>query len=251
MHNEDFYKWYRGTTLHEWEQYITHPKLNKIVGVSKYHIDEHLKPKFNALGYTPQQLTTYIHSIDNAIDLNDYKNRSFQGKIKNRIIWSSTPDRGLNLLLDNWVHWKQQVPDLSLEICCPPYGVNWMNRNVDDLEDVNWQGARCPNDLKKEIAKAEYWVYASDYTETYCITALEMMMGRVKLIHNGTGNLGALIGDTRGTMIEGLDADKIIQAIVNDNNDPKPMSDKAVVANTFAMEQNWNTRVDEWIELIK
>jgi hypothetical protein len=126
-----------------------------------------------------------------------------------------------------------------------------MNRNVDDLEDVNWQGARCPNDLKKEIAKAEYWIYASDYTETYCITALEMMMGRVKLIHNGTGNLGALIGDTRGTMIEGLDADKIIQTIVNDNNDPKPMSDKAAVANTFAMEQNWNTRVDEWIELIK
>jgi hypothetical protein len=251
MHNEDFYKWYRGTTLHEWEQYITHPKLNKIIGVSKYHIDEHLKPKFKALGYTPQQLTTYIHSIDNAIDLNDYKNRSYQGKIKNRIIWSSTPDRGLNLLLDNWVHWKQQVPDLSLEICCPPYGVNWMNRNVDDLEDVNWQGARCPNDLKKEIAKAEYWIYASDYTETYCITALEMMMGRVKLIHNGTGNLGALIGDTRGTMIEGLDADKIIQTIVNDNNDPKPMSDKAAVANTFAMEQNWNTRVDEWIELIK
>lgn len=251
MHNEDFYTWYKGNKLHNWEQYLTHPKLEKIVGVSKYHVDEILKPRFKALGYTPSQLTTYIHSIDNAIDLNDYKNRSYQGKIKNRIIWSSTPDRGLELLLDNWAHWKSIVPDLSLEICCPPYGVNWMKRDVSKLEDVNWQGNRCPNDLKTEIAKAEYWIYCSNYTETYCITALEMMMGRVKLIHNGTGNLGALIGDTRGTMIEGLDANNIIQTIVSDNNNPKPMSDKVAVANRFAMEQNWDTRVNEWIDLIK
>jgi hypothetical protein len=51
-------------------------------------------------------------------------------------------------------------------------------------------------------------------------------------------------------MIEGLDANNIIQTIVSDNNNPKPMSDKVAVANRFAMEQNWNTRVDEWIDLI-
>ena len=97
MHNEYFYKWHRGNELHEWEQYLTHPKLKKIIGVSQYHIDEHIKPLFETLGYTPQQINTYIHSIDNAIDLNDYKNQNRVDKIKNRIIWTSSPDRGVKI----------------------------------------------------------------------------------------------------------------------------------------------------------
>jgi hypothetical protein len=66
IHNEDFYRWYRGSEMEDVKQYLNHPKLNKIVGVSKYH-SEILRNRFKAFYDTPQQLNTYIHSIDNAI----------------------------------------------------------------------------------------------------------------------------------------------------------------------------------------
>jgi len=249
MHNEYFYKWHRGKKLYEWEKYLTHPKLEKIVGVSNYHINEHIKPLFETLGYTPQQINTYIHSIDNAIDLNDYNIDIRVDKIKNRLIWTSSPDRGLKLILDNWDDWRQQIPDLTLEICCPPYAVNWFGFDVDKLEGVNWQGNRCPNDLKREIQKAEYWVYASNYTETYCISALEMMLGNVKIITNGAGNIKNLVNDKRGTIV-GIDADEIIKTIVDDNNNPGKLTSKLAHAYAFARHQNWGIRVKEWMELI-
>ena len=249
MHNEYFYKWHRGKKLYEWEKYLTHPKLEIIVGVSNYHINEHIKPLFETLGYTPQQINTYIHSIDNAIDLNDYNIDIRVDKIKNRLIWTSSPDRGLQLILDNWDDWRQQIPDLTLEICCPPYAVNWFGFDVDKLEGVNWQGNRCPNDLKREIQKAEYWVYASNYTETYCISALEMMLGNVKIITNGAGNIKNLVNDKRGTIV-GIDADEIIKTIVDDNNNPGKLTSKLAHAYAFARHQNWGIRVKEWMELI-
>ena len=249
MHNEYFYKWHRGNELHEWEQYLTHPKLKKIIGVSQYHIDEHIKPLFETLGYTPQQINTYIHSIDNAIDLNDYKNQNRVDKIKNRIIWTSSPDRGLKLILDNWNDWKVKVPDLTLEICCPPYAVDWFKEDIANLDGVNWQGNRCPNDLKQEILEAEYWIYASNYTETYCISALEMMMGNVKIITNGTGNLKNLVNDKRGTIVE-INADEIIETIVDDNNNPGKLTSKLAHAYAFARNQNWDVRVKEWLNII-
>ena len=250
MHNEDFYTWHRGNAMEDDEVNKWLSKIDKIIGVSNYHINEHIKPKFKALGYTPQRINTYIQSIDNAIDLNDYANRKKADKIKNRIIWTSSPDRGLKLILDNWLEWKQKVPNLSLEICCPPYAVNWFDFDIDELPDVNWQGNRCPNDLKDEVFKAEYWVYSSDYTETYCITALEMMMGGVKIITNGTGNLKNLVTEDRGTLV-GNNANEIIGVIMNDNLNPDPMTEKTINAFKFAMEQNWNVRIQEWLNLIK
>ena len=250
MHNEDFYRWYRGKELKNWKQYFKHDKLEKIVGVSQYHIDEHLKPRFKALGYTSQLDHTYIQFIHNAIDLNDYKNREQANKIKDRIIWTSSPDRGLKLILDNWLDWKQKVPQLSLEICCPPYAVDWFDFNINELPDVNWQGNRCPKDLKTEIDKAEYWIYSSDYTETYCITALEMMMGRVKIITNGAGNIKNLVTQDRGTLV-GNNANEIIEAIIMDKINPEIATGKLDNAYEFAAGENWNVRVQEWLNLIK
>ena len=67
--------------------------------------------------------------------------------------------------------------------------------------------------------KAEYWIYQSDYLETYCITALEMMMARVKIITNGTGNIINLMnGGDNGTIIDN-NPDTIIDTLKNDIDD--------------------------------
>ena len=261
MHNEDYYPWYKGSELHEYKSYFKHPKLKAIIGVSKFHaniLKENASKLFN---YTPQEANTYIRSIDNAIDLDDYtewKNEPIEidtdNKVKGRIIWSSSPDRGLGMILRNWKDWKAKRPDLSLVVCSPPYSVDWLDKaTLDGLKDVEWKANLCPLDLKREIAKAEYWIYCSDYVETYCISALEMMMGKVKIMTTGTGNIMNLIGSGDRGEICTMDPDSVINDLLNDINKPlynTRQTNKVNKAATWARNENWDNRVNEWIKMI-
>lgn len=261
MHNEDYYKWYKGEELNEYKSYFKHPKLKAIIGVSKFHaniLKENASKLFN---YTPQEANTYIRSIDNAIDLDDYtewKNVPIEidtdNKVKGRIIWSSSPDRGLEMILRNWSDWKAKRPDLSLVVCSPPYSVNWLDKKLlDGLKDVEWKANLCPLDLKREIAKAEYWIYCSDYVETYCISALEMMMGKVKIMTTGTGNIMSLIGSGDRGEICTMDPDSVINDLLNDINKPlynTRQTNKVDKALRWATRENWDNRVNEWIKMI-
>ena len=261
MHNEDYYKWYKGEELNEYKSYFKHPKLKAIIGVSKFHaniLKENASKLFN---YTPQEANTYIRSIDNAIDLDDYtewKNVPIEidtdNKVKGRVIWSSSPDRGLEMILRNWSDWKAKRPDLSLVVCSPPYSVNWLDKKLlDGLKDVEWKANLCPLDLKREIAKAEYWIYCSDYVETYCISALEMMMGKVKIMTTGTGNIMSLIGSGDRGEICDMNPDTVINNLLNDINKPlynTRQTNKVDKALRWATRENWDNRVNEWIKMI-
>jgi glycosyltransferase involved in cell wall biosynthesis len=253
MHNEYFYKWYRGDELKNWSSYFQDTRLKGIVGVSKFHKEYLTNNQTKLFKHSDQQLPPIL-SIDNAIDLNDYNNVPPQDKIKGRIIWSSSPDRGLDLILSNWNEWKELRPDLSLVICSPPYSSKWFDHDISQLKDVMWLGALNPADLKIEQLRAEYWVYASDYLETYCITALEMMMARVKILTNGTGNIKHLINKgTRGELID-TNPDLIIETLLKDIQSPEFHSNwiwKTEEAYMWARNQNWENRVDEWLSLIQ
>ena len=261
MHNEDYYKWYKGEELNEYKSYFKHPKLKAIIGVSKFHANILKENASKLFDYTPHEAHTYIRSIDNAIDLDDYtewKNEPIEidtdNKVKGRIIWSSSPDRGLDMILSNWSDWKAKRPDLSLVVCSPPYSVDWLDKKMlKGLKDVEWKANLCPLDLKREIAKAEYWIYCSDYVETYCISALEMMVGKVKIMTTGTGNIMNLIGNGDRGEICTMDPDTVINDLLNDINKPiynTRQTNKVNKALRWAKNENWDNRVNEWIEMI-
>jgi len=261
MHNEDYYKWYKGEELNEYKSYFKHPKLKAIIGVSKFHANILKENASKLFDYTPQEANTYIRSIDNAIDLDDYtewKSEPIEidtdNKVKGRVIWSSSPDRGLEMILRNWSDWKAKRPDLSLVVCSPPYSVNWLDKKtLKGLKDVEWKANLCPLDLKREIAKAEYWIYCSDYVETYCISALEMMMGKVKIMTTGTGNIMSLIGSGDRGEICTMDPDSVINDLLNDINKPlynTRQTNKVKKALRWAKNENWDNRVNEWIKMI-
>ena len=254
IHNEYFYKWYRGAELEEWKKYLHYPNFTKVVGVSKFHEEILKKESISLFNYTPFESQQYIHSIDNAIDTNEYTN-SLNNKIKGRIIWSSSPDRGLQLILDNWNKWKEKRSDLSLVICSPPYSKDWFKTDISNLQDVEWLGSLSPKELREQQSKAEYWIYISDYLETYCLTALEMMIQKVKIITNGAGNIKNLIDDgERGIMMDEINPDLILEYLIGDTKN-KLLSYRwgTMVENAYewAKEQSWDKRVYEWVELIQ
>lgn len=251
LHNDDgWYNWYRGKVMKDDEVNEALSQVDKFVCVSEFHVDI-IKDKLKAFGYTPHDSTTYIQSIDNAIDLDDWNNIK-ASKIKGRIIWSSSPDRGLKTILDNWSDLKQARPELTLTIACPPYASDW-DAGLIKQDGIEYLGALSPKRLKEEQYKAEYWIYQSEYLETYCITAVEMMISNTKLLTNGGGNIKNIIGmGERGMLINNNPA-TIKEMLIRDTTDrtfARLWSNKTIVAREWAIKQTWNNRVTEWLSLI-
>lgn len=104
-----------------------------------------------------------------------------------KIIYASSPDRGLELILNNWFRITERVPSAELHVF---YGFN----NVEELArrvggwyaeypgkllslmnqpGVKFRGRMNQNDLYKEWFSSNIWWYPSDWPETSCITCMD------------------------------------------------------------------------------
>lgn len=140
------------------------------------------------------QLEGRIYKSSNGI-----RSTLIREKIKNntairkpkRIIYSSSPDRGLELILDNFWRITEKHPDVKLDVY---YGFNNLKviaeRNQDirlqklylklikkqqELKEwVTFHGRINQNQLYNEMLTSSVWFYPSDWPETSCITCMEM-----------------------------------------------------------------------------
>jgi len=112
-------------------------------------------------------------------------------RIPKRVIYSSSPDRGLEFILENWFRVIERHPDAKLEVF---YGFDNLlkiaNTNKDQKrinlynkiitlaakypESVTLNGRIPQNQLYNEMLKSSIWWYPSDWPETSCITSMEM-----------------------------------------------------------------------------
>ena len=248
MHNDEYYNWYRGVTMPKWKRYFN--DIDCVVGVSQFHANI-LKEKANELfGYVNHDLNTYIRGIDNALDERDWANYK-HNKIKSRFIWSSGPERGLDTILNNWDKIKSVLPDATLSVCSPPYAEFWSDRDYSGLDGVTWVGSLNHYDLRNEISKAEYWLYSSKYLETYCITALEMLRGKVKIITNKTGNIGNVVQNWGEDIVTVEDIIHTLELDKTDKAFSYNWQSRLIEGQQYAQRQDWDVRVHEWLNLFK
>ena len=103
-------------------------------------------------------------------------------------IFASSPDRGLDTLLEVWPDVVSAVPDAKLNIY---YGFNeWFNRRyVGDTKMLEWRswaedymanepsinyiGRVGQSELSKAFAEAGVWAYPTEFGEISCITAMK------------------------------------------------------------------------------
>ena len=135
----------------------------------------------------------------NAFDEDIYNSKLREiEKIKNRAIYCSAPDRGLNLLLDMWQEIKQKVPDASLVVTgsYSLWGISdeENERIFEDiysleLEDV-YLFKRIPKlELAKLQAESEVMLYPTNFNEMFCISALECLASGTPIITSKRGAL--------------------------------------------------------------
>jgi glycosyltransferase involved in cell wall biosynthesis len=138
----------------------------------------------------PQIHPSTVIVTRNGIDVDRFKNA--HPKMGNKIIYSSSPDRGLENLLGMLPAIKAQVPDVELNVY---YGfTTWLSmaqssgnaafkQRALDLEallmksvdegNVKYHGRVGQKVLAKAFMESKLWTFPTNFTETYCITAIE------------------------------------------------------------------------------
>lgn len=190
-----------------------------------------------------------------------------EGKIERnpkKLIYASSPDRGLFYLLNIFKKAKEYVPDLELHVF---YGFNNIDKLVDKYPHfrksktqiekslkqpgVVWHGRTPQIELYKEWLSAGIWCYPTNFFETSCITSMEAQcLGGVPI----TNPYGALSQNVKhGIFIEG-DAwgDKLVQARyvgeivrLTTNLELQENIRKEMMAKT-RHQFNWERVVDQW-----
>jgi glycosyltransferase involved in cell wall biosynthesis len=105
-------------------------------------------------------------------------------KVKNQAIYCSTPDRGLDCLLDMWPEIKERVPNAKLVVTgsFALWGVSDEENNrifgeiyekVFKLKDVSLFKRLSKQELAKLQSESEVMLYPTDFNEMFCISALE------------------------------------------------------------------------------
>lgn len=174
-------------------------------------------------------------------------------RVRNRFIWVSAYARGLRRLVDFFPQILAHLPDAELHVF----------RKPDSDEDVEYLRARpyvtvrgfVTNDaVQAEMRRAEYWLYPTDFVETYCISALEAQRAGVICIATALGALTETVGD-RGVLLRTRPVhspeywSEALQAVLRLAGDDDSKAALRQRAQDWACQQTWETRAAEWEEL--
>jgi glycosyltransferase involved in cell wall biosynthesis len=216
----------------------------------------------------------YVHGIDghniivtqNGIDVKRFDQHI--EKIPNRFIYSSSPDRSLDKVLRIFPKIRSRLPDATLHIFYGfenfekslPHSANTEQHQLyNDIlelmqqEGVVYHGRIDQKSLAAEFLKSDIWLYPTQFTETYCITALEAQLAETVCICSPVGALETTVGE-RGILInhDPLDSEydnKIVATILDIQNDPDKKQQLLRTAKEWALQQSWQKVAGAWHEL--
>ena len=127
-----------------------------------------------------------IHIINNGIQSDLFTIKPI--KQNNKFIYTSCSERGLNVLLDLWPQILEKLPDAELIISSyNKFPKNEEENNfkkiIDNYESIKHVGKLNSNELYEHMSTSEYWLYPTSWSETSCITALEMLASEVICVY--------------------------------------------------------------------
>lgn len=126
-------------------------------------------------------------------------------KDKIKICYTSTPWRGLDVLLRAWELNKPENCELHIFSSTKIYGkeyadkedfkFNILYKKAENLPDVVYRGVVKNEDLRKELVEFDILAYPSTFEETSCISVIDALSAGLRVV---TSNIGALPETTEG-----------------------------------------------------
>jgi len=204
-----------------------------------------------------------IYIQGNGLDISRYDRVDEIEKDPYRLIYSSSPDRGLVHLLQMLPRWREEFPQLNLHVF---YGFdNWKkavkHRNnpveiahMEKVErglqqpGVTYHGRVSQKQLAEEQMKAALWVYPTEFTETFCITAVECMLAGVIPICTNLAALNTTVPDDCGIKVNKYN--ECFEATVDLLRNPQAQEAYRIRGKEHARKTwGWDSVVNNWIQM--
>lgn len=212
----------------------------------------------------PRLRKDQVTVVRNALDLSRFDAKVARNP--HRGIYSSSPDRGLEANVMAWPTVRERVPDAELHVC---YGFEVWEASADadarkliehlkrmvvgrERDGIFYHGRISQKDLAIEQLKSGVWCYATWFSETACLSAMEAHAAGLRMVTSPIAALEETVGD-RGTMIEGdwMDpgyqrrwADAVADEML------RPGDEDRIALQRYARENlSWTDRAKEWEDL--
>jgi UDP-glucose:(glucosyl)LPS alpha-1,2-glucosyltransferase len=185
-----------------------------------------------------------------------------------RLIYHTTPHRGLNILLPVFTKLLEKHPNLHLDVFSSFKLYGWHTRDGEfkqlfdfmeaNPEHITDHGSVSQDVVRKALANADIFAYPSIWPETSCLCLMEAMSAGLNCVHP---NYGALYETAAGwtsmyhfhedlhehAKIFYMMLDNAIEHNANENLQGRVASQK-VYADAF---YGWNQRANQWHALLQ
>lgn len=228
------------------------PFVDKIVCISPYHMADY-EGRYNPA----HGQITYI---DLGVRLQDYSRKV--EKIKNRFIFCSVPERGLEIVRLIWPQIREAIPDASLVITADHrlWGSHSPNNqqyrlNMLPLEGIIFLGAISRGDLVKRQMEAQIHLFPCIYPELFCISSAECQVAGAYSVTSDNGALSTTNGF--GQIVPGNPHDptwqkRFVETAVGLALDQKRLTKLAEAGMSKAIKRfDWHGICDEWEKVIE
>jgi glycosyltransferase involved in cell wall biosynthesis/tetratricopeptide (TPR) repeat protein len=182
-------------------------QIDYVIGLTDWHC-QHLHRLYNI----PLQK---LIKIPNGVDLDRFGEIDESKRQKHKFVFSSSPDRGIDVVLNVWPKLKTRFPDAELHVF---YGWNSIDKIVDIqptnplgrfkegvmgiIEEMGgedygifWHNRVTQTELAEHLKTCHAWLYPTYFMETFCITAIEMQAAGVIPITSNVAALQETVGN--------------------------------------------------------
>jgi GR25 family glycosyltransferase involved in LPS biosynthesis/tetratricopeptide (TPR) repeat protein len=196
---------------------------------------------------TYPQLNNKITIINNGVNNNMFMQHT--RKVNNRFVYTSCTERGLDRLLELWPLITKEIPDAELFISSYnnfPTNSNEVSLKniIDSYPNVEHMGKLNKLELYELISTAEYWLYPTNFNETSCITAMEMLISEVICLYYPIAGLVDTLGDYGIPVQRGNEIQTILDLTTKNKNEIKKRGKE------YALSCSWENRCKLWCELV-
>ncbi len=225
-------------------------RFEKILALSEFHK--------SLLMHTFRVPEEKISVTRNGIDLEKFEGIDFSKKDPLKLVYSSSPDRGLDNAI-NVVKKAREVGGLDFKLHAF-YGLENMSklgmhdevarlkRLIKDNPWVIYHGNVQQNELMNHFKDASIWLYPTNFLETFCITALEMLACKV---HPLVRSYGALPNTLAGTVSTILDSDCTTAKEIDHWAEELVFAHNYLIKSpqpdTYLGSSTWNSVAEEWL----
>lgn len=241
---------------------------DQIVLISNWQCEQYLK----TFPISSQKITILQNAVSPTfIDLFPNNQNILKHKTQPPILaYTSTPFRGLDLLLEIFPYLRQFIPEITLKVfsSMKVYQTDenneskykWLYEQCQNTDGVEYIGSISQTELAKELKSVSILIYPNTFPETSCIAVMEAMASGCYIITSDLGalpetsaNFGCLIPvDENWQKYNQFFIEKTIEILKKyQNSDTETLENHLQKQVNFVNHNyNWTTRSQEWINFL-